>query len=42
MGLGNRLKNNKQSFSLAANCSKLAFIVLFLETPTQLQVINLL
>lgn len=42
MGLGNCLKNNKQFFFSAANYSMLAIIVLFLETPTQLQIINLL
>lgn len=40
LGLGNCLKNNKQFFFRAANYSMLAIMVLFLETPTQLQIIN--
>lgn len=34
-------EKNKQFFYLAANCSMLVTTVLFLETPTQLQIINL-
>lgn len=35
-------EKNKRFFSLAANYSMLVITVLFLEPPTQLQIINLL